>query len=194
MDIDAKRLAAHQLSILQVREALNRQNAEVPGGRVDEGTRERALRTLGRVSQSSEFKDLVITNIDGHPIRLSDLGTVQDTTKEVRTLARMNGQPAVVMQIQRQSGENTVAVIEAIKERLPRCSELLPDDVEVTVIQDQSRYILEALHGNPKAPHFRKPLGVPHRSALYEVMAVNTRGIGGDPRFDHRDVCLHEMV
>ncbi|MCH1494077.1 MAG: efflux RND transporter permease subunit, partial [Rubripirellula sp.] len=146
VDIDAKRLAAHQLSILQVREALNRQNAEVPGGRVDEGTRERALRTLGRVSQSSEFKDLVITNIDGHPIRLSDLGTVQDTTKEVRTLARMNGQPAVVMQIQRQSGENTVAVIEAIKERLPRCSELLPDDVEVTVIQDQSRYILEALH------------------------------------------------
>lgn len=146
VDIDAKRLAAHQLSILQVREALNRQNAEVPGGRVDEGTRERALRTLGRVSQSSDFKDLVITNIDGHPIRLSDLGTVQDTTKEVRTLARMNGQPAVVMQIQRQSGENTVAVIDAIKERLPRCSELLPDDVEVTVIQDQSRYILEALH------------------------------------------------
>ena len=146
VDIDAKRLAAHQLSILQVREALNRQNAEVPGGRVDEGTRERALRTLGRVSQSSDFKDLVITNIDGHPIRLSDLGTVQDTTKEVRTLARMNGQPAVVMQIQRQSGENTVAVIDAIKERLPRCSDLLPDDVEVTVIQDQSRYILEALH------------------------------------------------
>ena len=146
VDIDAKRLAAHQLSILQVREALNRQNAEVPGGRVDEGTRERALRTLGRVSQSSDFKDLVITNIDGHSIRLSDLGTVQDTTKEVRTLARMNGQPAVVMQIQRQSGENTVAVIDAIKERLPRCSELLPDDVEVTVIQDQSRYILEALH------------------------------------------------
>ena len=146
VDIDAKRLAAHQLSILQVREALARQNAEVPGGRVDEGTRERALRTLGRVSKSSDFKDLVITNIDGYPIRLSDLGTVKDTTKEVRTLARMNGQPAVVMQIQRQSGENTVAVINAIKERLPRCRELLPDDVEVTVIQDQSRYILEALH------------------------------------------------
>jgi HAE1 family hydrophobic/amphiphilic exporter-1 len=146
VDVDSERLAAYQLSILEIREALNRQNAEVPGGRVDEGQRERALRTLGRVSESADFNDLVIKSVEGQPLRLSDIGSVKDTTKEVRTLARMNGQPAVVMQIQRQSGENTVAVINAIKERLPRCRELLPDDVGVTVIQDQSRYILEALH------------------------------------------------
>jgi HAE1 family hydrophobic/amphiphilic exporter-1 len=144
--VDSERLAAYQISILEIREALNRQNAEVPGGRVDEGQRERALRTLGRVSESADFNDLVIKSVEGQPLRLSDIGSVKDTTKEVRTLARMNGQPAVVMQIQRQSGENTVAVINAIKERLPRCRELLPDDVGVTVIQDQSRYILEALH------------------------------------------------
>lgn len=146
IDVDAERLAAHQLSILEIKEALNRQNTEVPGGRVDEGIRERALRTLGRVSDSSDFGDLVINTTQGQPVRLADLGTVRDTTKEVRTLARMNGQPAVVLQIQRQSGENTVAVIDAVKKRLPRCRELLPDDVEATIIQDQSRYILEALH------------------------------------------------
>jgi HAE1 family hydrophobic/amphiphilic exporter-1 len=61
-------------------------------------------------------------------------------------MARLDGVPAVVLQIQRQSGENTVRVIEAIKQRLPRCETLLPDDVEVRVIQDQSRYILAALH------------------------------------------------
>lgn len=126
VDIDARRLAAHKLSILQVREALVRQNAEVPGGRVTEGQRERALRTLGRVPDSSEFPNLVVDTVGDTAIRLSDLGTVTDGTKEVRTLARLNGTPAVVLEIQRQSGENTVAVIEAVKKLLPRCEELLP--------------------------------------------------------------------
>ncbi|MEM9643586.1 MAG: efflux RND transporter permease subunit [Planctomycetota bacterium] len=146
VDIDADRLAAHRLSILQVRDALTRQNTEVPGGRVDEGNRERALRTLGRVADSEDFSDLVVDTIAGYPVRLSDLGTVTDGTKEVRTMARLNGKPAVVLEIQRQSGENTVAVIDSVKERLARCEALLPDDVHVSVIQDQSRYIVEALH------------------------------------------------
>jgi HAE1 family hydrophobic/amphiphilic exporter-1 len=146
VNIDAKRLAAYQLSILQVREALVRQNAEVPGGRVDEGFRERSLRTLGRVPDSRQFPELVVDTIHGQPIRLGDLGEVVDGTKEVRSLARLNGEPAVVVQVQRQSGENTVRVIEAIKQQLPRCEKLLPDDIRVTVVQDQSRYILAALH------------------------------------------------
>ncbi|MGN6547897.1 MAG: efflux RND transporter permease subunit, partial [Aureliella sp.] len=146
VNIDARRLAAHQLSILQVRDALQRQNVEVPGGRVDEGLRERSLRTLGRVTYARNFPDLVVSSGNNATVRLSDLGEVQDGTKEVRTLARLNGAPAVVLQVQRQSGENTVRVIEGIKARLDRCDRLLPDDVHVTVIQDQSRYIMAALH------------------------------------------------
>ena len=146
VEIDAKRLAAHQLSILQVRDAIERQNSEVPGGRVDEGFRERSMRTLGRVADAREFPNLVVDTIEGVPVRLADLGEVVDETKEVRTLARLDGQPAVVLQIQRQSGENTVEVIEAVKSRLDRCRQLLPADVQVTVLQDQSRYILAALH------------------------------------------------
>ncbi|MCA9121704.1 MAG: efflux RND transporter permease subunit [Planctomycetaceae bacterium] len=146
VNIDARRLAAHQLSILEVREAIVRQNAEIPGGRMDEGHRERGLRTLGRVEHSRSFPDLVVTTINGIPVRISDLGEVQDGTKEVRTLARLDGKPAVVLQVQRQSGENTVSTIEGIKRMLPRCRELLPPEVEVAVIQDQSRYIVAALH------------------------------------------------
>jgi HAE1 family hydrophobic/amphiphilic exporter-1 len=146
VNIDARRLAAHQLSILQVRDALVRQNVEVPGGRLDEGRRERALRTMGRVSHSRQFSDLVVATVNGTAIRLSDLGEARDATKEIRTLARLNGESAVVLQVQRQSGENTVAVIEGIKQLLPRSRELLPEDVTVSVIQDQSRYIVSALH------------------------------------------------
>ena len=146
VSIDARQLAAHHLSILQVRDALAWQNAEVPGGRVDEGLNERSLRTLGRVPNARDFADLVVATVGGSTVRLSDLGEVRDATKEVRTLGRLNGKPAVVLQVQRQSGENTVRVIQAIKERLPRSQKLLPEDVEVAVIQDQSRYILAALH------------------------------------------------
>jgi len=146
VQVDANRLAAYGMSILQVRDALVRQNAEVPGGRVDEGFRERSLRTLGRVKESRFFPDLVVESSSDSLIRISDLATVSDSTKEVRTLARLDGQPAVVLRVQRQAGENTVRVIEAVKQRLPRCQSLLPEDVQVTVIQDQSRYILEALN------------------------------------------------
>jgi HAE1 family hydrophobic/amphiphilic exporter-1 len=146
VNVDADRLAAYRMSILQVREALVRQNAEVPGGRVDEGLRERTLRTLGRIPDSREFPELVVDTVNGQPIRLADLGEVIDGTKEVRSMARLDGEPAVVLSVQRQSGENTVRVISGIKKLLPRCERLMPDDLRVTVIQDQSRYILAALH------------------------------------------------
>lgn len=146
VDVNADRLAAHGLSILEVRDAVRRQNAEIPGGRLDEGMRERIIRTRGRLDDARDFEDLVVATRGEASIRLSDLAEVVDDTKEVRTLAQINGAPAVVLQVQRQSGENTVEVIDQIKGLLPRCQELLPEDVEVTVVQDQSRYIRAALH------------------------------------------------
>ncbi len=146
VNIEARRLAAYQLSIMEVRDALARQNTDIPAGRVDAGPRELSLRTLGRVRQPDEFLDLVVASSHGTPVRLRDLGDVVDGSKEVRTLARLDGEPAVVVSIQRQSGTNTVEVIGAIKERLQRCRDLLPDDVKLSVIQDQSRYINAALH------------------------------------------------
>src|SRR5262245_5111388 len=146
VNIDARRLAAHGLSILQVRDALAQQNAEVPGGYVDAGLRELTLRTEGRFEAARDFPLLTVATMGGATVRLEDLGVVRDATKEVRTLARLNGEPAVVLQVQRQSGQNTVHVIEEIKNRLPRCRDLLPNGIQVTVIQDQSRYILAALH------------------------------------------------
>jgi HAE1 family hydrophobic/amphiphilic exporter-1 len=146
VNIEARRLAAYQLSIIQVRDAIARQNAAVPAGRVDSGTHELTLRTLGRLEESQEFANLVVANIDGAPVRLRDLGEVVDGSKEVRTLARLDGKPAVVLEVQRQSGANTVEVIDAVKTKLERSRAMLPGDVSVDVIQDQSRYIKAAMH------------------------------------------------
>ncbi len=146
VEVDAGRLTAYGLTIGDVREALVRQNAEIPGGRVDAGNRELTLRTLGRFRSAEEFREMVVATVDGVPIRLADLGTVRDGQKEIRSVAWLDGEPAVVLTVQRQSGTNTVAVIDAVKERLERSRELLPKDVSLQIMQDQSQYIRAAMH------------------------------------------------
>ena len=144
--VDAERLAAYQLSISQIEDALRRQNADVPGGNVTTNKEELTLRTLGRFTDPRQFNDLVIANVNGAPIRLRDVGRVEDGTKEQRSFSRLNGVPTVTLDIRRQSGANTVEVIKGLKEALPRVSSQLPSDVQVEIIRDQSRYIEAALH------------------------------------------------
>jgi HAE1 family hydrophobic/amphiphilic exporter-1 len=146
VNIEGRRLAAYQMSIMQIRDALVRQNTDIPGGLVDTGQRELSLRTVGRMADPTEFMDLVVASAGGAPVRLRDLGQVIDGSKEIRTLARLNGTPAVVLYVQRQSGTNTVDVIAAVKDRLGRSRDLLPADVKLEIIQDQSRYINAAMH------------------------------------------------
>jgi HAE1 family hydrophobic/amphiphilic exporter-1 len=144
--IDAERLAAYQVSISQIRQALERQNADVPGGNATTGREELTLRTLGRFNDPRQFGDLVIANINGSPVKLRDVGRVEDGTKEQRSFSRLNGVPTVTVDIRRQSGANTVEVIHGLKEALPRVAAQLPEDVKLEVIRDQSRYIEAALH------------------------------------------------
>jgi HAE1 family hydrophobic/amphiphilic exporter-1 len=144
--IDAERLAAYQIPVTAIRTALTRQNADVPGGNVNTGREELVLRTMGRYTDPRGFEDLVIANVNGSPIRLRDVAHVEDGTKEQRSLARLNGVPTVTLEIRRQSGANTIDVINGIKQELPRVEGQLPTDVKMEVIRDQSRYIEAALH------------------------------------------------
>ena len=144
--IDADRLAAYQIPITAVRDAIQRQNADIPGGNVTSGAREQVLRTLGRITDPEAFNDLVISTVNGSPIRVRDIGRAEDGTKEQRSLSRLNGVPTVQLQVRRQSGANTIAVIESVKENLARVTRQLPADVKTEIIRDQSRYIYAALH------------------------------------------------
>ncbi len=144
--IDVDRLAAYRIPITSVRTALQRQNAEIPGGNVDAGRREISLRTLGRFDDARAFQNLVVANVNGSPVKLRDIGTVEDGTKEQRSVSRLDGVPTVSLEVRRQSGANTIAVIDGIKESLRRVQAVLPADVKLLVIQDQSVYIENALH------------------------------------------------
>jgi HAE1 family hydrophobic/amphiphilic exporter-1 len=144
--VDADRLAAYRLPITAVRNALVRQNTDLPGGNVTGAGREHSLRTQGRLTDPRAFEDVVVATMGGAPVRIRDLGRVEDGTKEQRSVARLNGVPAVVLEVRRQSGANTVATIEAVKANLAQAVAQLPPGVRVEVLQDQSRYIYAALH------------------------------------------------
>jgi len=146
VSVEADRLEAYRIPITLVRDAIVRQNTDSAGGNVTLGTREETLRTIGRLADAQAFNNLVITTIDGASIRLRDIGLARDETKEQRSTARLNGIPTVVLEVRRQSGANTVAVIESSKKNLRAAMGELPAGLELTVIQDQSRYIYSALH------------------------------------------------
>src|SRR5436190_22433500 len=144
--VNPERLAAYQLPINAVRDAIVRQNVDVPGGNVTSGASERNLRTIGRMASARDFNDLVVTTINGAPVRIRDVGWAEDGTKEQRPSVRLDGKPTVTLEIRRQSGANTVAVIAGVKQALGRIASQIPPDVKLQLLEDQSGFIYAALH------------------------------------------------
>ena len=141
VSVDGEKLYSYGLNIDQVRGALAAQNVEVPGGRLDEGNRESSVRTLGRVERPADFGRLIVAGSGGAPIRINDIGTVTDSSEEARTLARLDGVEAVVLAVRKQSGTNSLEVINNVKERINEVKKALPPDVKIAYIGDQSGFI-----------------------------------------------------
>jgi len=144
--VHAAKLAGYQLTAPEVAQSLARQNVEVPGGRLVAGPQETAVRTLGRVDAVADFATVQVANRDGKPVRILDLGAVTDGIVEPRSLSRYNGTNAVTLSIRKQSGANTVAVVDAIREKLPAIRATLPPDVQLDVTRDWSVFIRNAVH------------------------------------------------
>ena len=139
--LDPARLQGHNLTVNDVSRALQAQNAEIPGGRVEAGSTQMTLRTRGRVQTVAEFGDIVITERNGHPILLRDVGTVEDGMADATTRANVNGKTTVLLSIRRQSGINTVQMVDAVKERLDEIKAVTPPGYSVVVVRDLSEFI-----------------------------------------------------
>ncbi len=118
--LDADRLRAYNLTVTDVSRALQSQNTEIPGGRVDQGPQSLTLRTRGRVQSVAEFGDIVVREKNGHPMRVADVARIEDGEADRDTVANLDGAATVLLNIRRQSGTNTVEVVKAVKERLDR--------------------------------------------------------------------------
>jgi HAE1 family hydrophobic/amphiphilic exporter-1 len=143
--LDPDKMRAFNITVPEVIAAVRSQNMEVPGGRVDEGARELTVRTMGRITNPSDFNHVAVSTRGNYPVKISDIGYVEDSSEELRTSARLNGQPAVTLIVSKQSGQNTVAVAEAVKERLAEIEPTLPQGVRTQIVGDQSIFIKAAV-------------------------------------------------
>ena len=139
--LDVEKLNAHGLTVDRVRDAIVSENVEIPGGYIPQGEAELTLRTLGRLESTAQFANIVVATANGTPIRLRDVAAIEDTTQEARTAAFFDGQRTLVMDVRRQSGQNTVEVVEAVRAKLDQIRRGLPPEVKVTVTRDDSQFI-----------------------------------------------------
>jgi HAE1 family hydrophobic/amphiphilic exporter-1 len=143
--IDPDRLHAYNLSTVDVANALRAQNLELPGGRVNEGAKTVTLRTMSRVAKVEDFNQIAVANKNGYPVKLGDIGTVEDGGVDPSSISSLNGGPAVTLAIIKQSGSNTVAVIAAVKQRMAEVIPTLPHDLKFQIVRDQSEFIENSL-------------------------------------------------
>lgn len=145
IELDPMALRAYKLTALEVGAALGSGNIQVPGGSLDQGDKRISVRTKGRVASVEELRDLVIRVRDGHAIRVGDVAAVTDAEEEAESVAKVDGKPAILVSIRKQSGANAVATVAGVKERLANLEKSLPAGLNLRIVSDQSDYILAAL-------------------------------------------------
>src|SRR2546421_3186035 len=143
--MEPERLTAFGLTAEQVRAAIERQNVEIPGGSFVAGPSEIALRTMGRLTNVSDFTRIILSQQNGAIIKLGDVARVLDTVQEIRRIARVDGEPSIALEIRKQSGSNTVAVVDAVMAKLDQIRPSLPADLKIVVQRDQSVFIRKSI-------------------------------------------------
>ncbi|MBV8050625.1 MAG: efflux RND transporter permease subunit [Acidobacteriaceae bacterium] len=149
--LDAQKLTSHNFTVLDVRNALQRENIEAPGGRIITGPQELGLRTLGRVTSADQFREIVVGTHGGIPVRIRDVAQVVDGAQELRTWSALfthasPGQDVVSIQILRQSGANTVRVADDVRKQIDALRSQMPPGVQLQVVHDISDFIKASVH------------------------------------------------
>lgn len=144
--LDTNRLLAYQITAQDVLRALQRENVELPSGRIESETKEYSVKVKGEFLKVQDFNDLIVGYSKGAPIRLRDVGRAEDGMEEKRSIARFNGLPAVGMGVQKQSGTNTVEVIERVKKEIEAIRKTLPVGMNLEIGFDQSTFIKRSIN------------------------------------------------
>jgi HAE1 family hydrophobic/amphiphilic exporter-1 len=144
VNINRDRLKSYNLSSAQVEQAISQSNVALPGGNVKEGLKDLYVRTQGEYDSLDEIRNTVITMAEGTPVRVKDVAEVVDGYEELGELAELNGIPVVSLDIQKQSGANTVSVAERIRAEVGRINKTR-SDLRLSVVSDQSEFIQKSI-------------------------------------------------
>jgi HAE1 family hydrophobic/amphiphilic exporter-1 len=140
------RLQSLGVSVPEVMNALRAQNLEAPAGRLERGATETLVRVTGRITDPTQFNDIIVSNRDATPIRLRDVARVEEGTEEERSLALVNGRRAVSLDVLKISGANTVAVADGVNATIAELRRTLPAGTELQVVRDNSITIRQSVN------------------------------------------------
>ncbi|MCA9610291.1 MAG: efflux RND transporter permease subunit, partial [Myxococcales bacterium] len=143
--VDPGALTSYGLTARDVQRTLATENVELPGGDVQRGAHTTQLRVQGRVQDPAELANLPITERDGRVIRVRDVARVVDGEEDPSSAASFNGRDVVVISVRKQSGANTVAVIDALRERVDEIRGVLPPSYELQIVRDESEFVRNAI-------------------------------------------------
>ncbi len=144
--LDPARLQSYGLTAVDVQRTLASQNVEVPGGSVDQGSTTLSLRVMGRVTSTEDMGNLVVAQRGGLGVRVRDVGRVEDSEADASSMATVNGREVVILSVRKQSGTNTLAVIDALQERIDELRPSLPPGFRLEVVRDEGEFIRNAVH------------------------------------------------
>jgi len=144
--LEPQRMAAYGLTTQDIEAAIRRENAEIPGGRVEGENREFSVRTRGELSTPEGFGALIVAGEGNSVVRLSDVAKVEIGPEDERSVARYNGQPAIGLGIVKQSKASTLEVAQEVRDSLPELQKVLPQGMILQVAYDSSTFISESIH------------------------------------------------
>ena len=143
--LDPARLAAFRLSAVDVRNSLNRENIELPSGRIEGDNTELSIRTIGRLTTEEEFNNLIIKEDAGGIVRLKDIGYAKLGAENERTILKWNNIPMVGVVLVAQAGANNIAITDEFYKRLGQLKNTLPSDITTLIGFDITTYIRESI-------------------------------------------------
>ncbi|HET9195197.1 MAG TPA: efflux RND transporter permease subunit [Vicinamibacterales bacterium] len=144
VDLSKEKITALNLSVTQVVSSLRQENQNTPLGEIYQGDATFLVRSQGQFQSVEDIRNLVVMTRQGVPVYLKDIADVKDTTEQRRNFMRINGRPGIQIQVQKQSGKNTVEVAKLVHAEVARVNNEVPG-LKMTVVQDNSRFISRAI-------------------------------------------------
>ncbi|GAB3877558.1 efflux RND transporter permease subunit [Hymenobacter segetis] len=146
VDVDLNKLRASRLGFTDISRAISGENLTISGGSIDVGGQKRAVRVAGQYVRAADIADIQIKNLNGSPVRLGDIATVTDGFKDRESYARLDGKPAITLNVVKRQGENLIDASDKIKALIEESKASLPKELTITVTGDTSNDTRVTLH------------------------------------------------
>ena len=145
--LDPDKLAAYKLTTQDAEDAIRRSNLEVPAGRIESTQREFSVTSQTDLSRPAQFSDIIIKNANGFPVRIRDVGRVEEAAADERSASRLNGRASITAGVIRQATANPLELSNGVRAMLPKLKADLPPGIQIDIANDNSVFIAKSIDG-----------------------------------------------